>query len=202
MAGGRDPGFILYILFIVVMGGIGMIKNAMQQKARAKQQRDRGSQSRSPEDEWEGWGTASAPPPQPPPVAPQPSTKVEAILRELERQQQGNAPPPVPRQAASQRVEDGADGSSTPAKRRYLNDEAMSTLDSSLSSGLKTNVNKSERELMGEALSTAFPASMKQARQARFGQARPVVLNAMGRKNLRQGILFAEVLARPRAFDL
>lgn len=198
MAGGRDPGFILYILFILVMGGVGVIKNALQQKARADQQRRRGTPSRSPEDEWEGWETAPTGPPPPPRDATKPSAKVEAILRELERQQQVKAPPPVPVETVSREAD--VDGS-TPATRHYLSGDALTTLHDSLSDGL-VKTSKTEREMMGEALATAFPIGVKQARKAGSGDARPVVLNAMGRANVRQGILFAEVLGRPRAFDL
>jgi len=198
MAGGKDPGFILYVLFIIVMGGIGMVKNALQQKAKAEQRR-RGALPRSPEDEWGGLEMGSPDPGQSPQAATKPSAKVEAILRELERQEQAKAPPPVPRETVSQTVESGA-GGSMPVKRRYLNEEGLRTLHDSPSCGLRAN--KTERELMGEALSTAFPAGVKQARRACSPQARPVVVNAMGRRNVRQGILFAEALGRPRAFDL
>ncbi|MBT3378503.1 MAG: hypothetical protein HN742_25145 [Lentisphaerae bacterium] len=204
MAGGRDPGFILYILFIVVMGGVGVIKNVLRQKAQADQKRRRAGKTRSPEDEWEGWETVTAAPPRPapppPPAAPRPSSKVEAILQELERKERAKASPPSPPPPPPAKASSLSGAGAKSSKRRYLSSETPGS-----GSSLRQHTpraNKTERELMSEALTTAFPAGVKRAREASRGQARPIVLNVRGRRNLRQGILFAEVLARPRAFDL
>jgi len=203
MAGGKDPGFILYVLFILVMGGVGMVKNALQQKAKAEEQRPRAGTSPTPEDEWEGWEAVSpgsprsAPPPAP--AKAKPSAKVEAILRELERQEQGKAPPPVPQPSPRERA-DMSGGGTGPTKRHYLSGEALA--EKQAPPPFRSTIGKTQGELMTEALSTAFPAGVKQARQAGRPETRPIVLNALGRRNLRQGILFAEVLGQPRAFDL
>jgi hypothetical protein len=61
---------------------------------------------------------------------------------------------------------------------------------------------QTQRELVDQTMATAFPQAMKMIRESRRSMRQPIALSARGKANLRRGILMAEVLGPPRAYDL
>ncbi len=58
------------------------------------------------------------------------------------------------------------------------------------------------REVGEESLQRAFPKAMQSMGEIRRGKRTRIMLNAHGRKRLRNAILMSEVISRPRAFDV
>lgn len=88
-----------------------------------------------------------------------------------------------------------------PERRRYVED----TGDKSLPPVAATSVPASltPAELMGQSLATAFPETTQQVHTLRpGGHAAPIPVRVGGRSGLRRAVIMAEILQRPRAYDL
>lgn len=98
-------------------------------------------------------------------------------------------PPPVP-----------ASGSAVvPAeRRRYLDDDDSGSIVASASAAMSLT----HADMMAQNMAKAFPAAMRQVRSLRPGVHAPIHVCVGGRSGLRHAVIMAEVLQRPRAYDL
>jgi len=99
-------------------------------------------------------------------------------------------PPPVPRQSGAVAV---------PAeRRRYLDDDDSGSIVASASAAMSLT----PADLLAQNMAKAFPAAMRQVRALRPGVHAPIHVRVGGRSGLRHAVIMAEVLQRPRAYDL
>ena len=111
------------------------------------------------------------------------------MTRAAAARQPAPVPPPVP-----------ASGSAVvPAeRRRYLDDDDSGSIVASASAAMSLT----PADLLAQNMAKAFPAAMRQVRALRPGVHAPIHVRVGGRSGLRHAVIMAEVLQRPRAYDL
>lgn len=115
--------------------------------------------------------------------------------RELPTTRAATAPPPRPMPPPVP-----ASGSAVvPAeRRRYLDDDDSGSIVASASAAMSLT----PAALLAQNMAKAFPAAMRQVRALRPGVHAPIHVRVGGRSGLRHAVIMAEVLQRPRAYDL
>jgi hypothetical protein len=175
---------------------------------------EQASQTRSAprrEETWEedqGWETWQAPPSEPavpespapskptPPVL-VPSPEIAAILEKLaERKRQKQAPQPAPEPVVPAAAPPKAPDLAVPLP------ETSVVVASPQGGEPPLPAIKSPEQVVSESLAAGFPDTGRMAASTDPGQRQRIIVPVVGRRNLRTGILLAEILGPPRAFDL
>ncbi len=173
--------------------------------------------SRGSEEGWDdagGWTPVDSPParPQPTPARPgaptrrpSPSPRVQQILEQLKEQMQAASAPPAPAgvPTTSVPVPVPAPGAKKVQKRTYLETASAPTpAPAAAEARPDAPVQKTEGELFRENIAVAFPKHAHSAPRTSGRNDRRIGLRVKGVSRLKEGILLAEVLGQPRAFDV
>jgi hypothetical protein len=136
--------------------------------------------------------TRAAAPPAPTPASPQPISPPTPL---------SSAPPTAPEARPTlprSAVPTAPRSAVLPAeRRRYLAPEDIAP-----PPAVTPSASLNTADLMAQNLAQAFPAAMQQLRSLRMGDRAPIRVRVGGRPGLRQAVIMAEVLQRPRAYDL
>lgn len=108
-------------------------------------------------------------------------------------------PPPVPVSASRPTIRVSGSAVVPAERRRYLDDEEDG---GSIVASASAAMSLTPAELMAQNMAKAFPAAMRQVRALRPGVHAPIHVRVGGRSGLRHAVIMAEVLQRPRAYDL
>lgn len=106
-------------------------------------------------------------------------------------------PPPVPVSASRPTIRVSGSAVVPAERRRYLDDD-----EDGGSIVASSAMSLTPAELMAQNMAKAFPAAMRQVRALRPGVHAPIHVRVGGRSGLRHAVIMAEVLQRPRAYDL
>ncbi len=107
-------------------------------------------------------------------------------------------PPPVPVQPSRPTIRESGAAVVPAEQRRYLDADDSGSIMASASAAMSL----APADLMAQSMAKAFPAAMQQVRALRPGVHAPIHVCVGGRSGLRHAVIMAEVLQRPRAYDL
>ncbi|MDD4537937.1 MAG: hypothetical protein PHT80_02890 [Lentisphaeria bacterium] len=109
-------------------------------------------------------------------------------------------PPPVPALAARPTIRVSGSAVVPTERRRYLDDDDDDS--GSIVASASAALSLTPADLLAQNMAKAFPAAMRQVRSLRPGMHAPIHVRVGGRSGLRHAVIMAEVLQRPRAYDL
>ncbi|MGI5924992.1 MAG: hypothetical protein ACOX9E_13685 [Lentisphaeria bacterium] len=88
-----------------------------------------------------------------------------------------------------------------PERRRYVEDTGDKA-PPPVAAAASVPASLTPAELLGQSLATAFPETTQQVHTLRPGGRAPIPVRVGGRSGLRRAVIMAEILQRPRAYDL
>ncbi|NMA46683.1 MAG: hypothetical protein GX945_08985 [Lentisphaerae bacterium] len=112
-------------------------------------------------------------------------------------------PPPLPVSPAPTQPMIRVSGAAAvpPERRRYVEDTGDKASPPVAAASMPASLTPAE--LLGQNLATAFPETTQQVHTLRpGGRAAPIPVRVGGRSGLRRAVIMAEILQRPRAYDL
>jgi len=124
-----------------------------------------------------------------------PGNRIEMVLEEFKRQLESDVPH-VPEPALATPTPPAPASPHRKKQRNYLPAESVEA------AAAPPAPPQSQKELVDQTMAKAFPRAIKMVRETRRSVRSPIHLSARGKKNLRHGILMAEVLGPPRAYDI